>query len=301
MSEHRWPRDAAAARLTPEGRPADGQPGALEMSFPAPLDVLILPWPAEPIASCDDCGDGHDDITVLEVSLRSAQLPPAGERHRAWYRWLHGHQLVFCVWRLLSETLAPSAVGAAIDETALDQAADLFDAYAALLVYTGSCTPSVYRDVIRPRMVAADPAFSGTWARDYEHVLAMLGRLVMQPASPLSQAVRRNRIVHMAVAKRLVPTGRSLLRDAKHRPTETVTDTDRRKFDDFFLTRRAPTCRPIFASQSIHRIARVLHDVDSYPIAVWHERRQASVTQDQLAYRLRKLAWVVSNDRARTE
>lgn len=229
------------------------------------LDRLVLPSPDEPFAPCGS----HRAARPGNVSR--------DENTRAWHRWMLGHHAAFCVWRLMSEVLAAGTAGVA---------AALYHAYSALLLYSGSCTPAVYDSVIRPRMRAAHPAFSGTWARDYRQVRAHLAEAAPAAGSPLKEAVKFNRLVHMSVAARLVPGGGSLLRDSARdvhaAPTQEETDL----FDSFFLTDRGPVCAHDFVTHLRLRVATIRADLDDHPLDVHYDRAALNEFQSHLATHL---------------
>ncbi|WP_370942319.1 hypothetical protein AB5J62_24725 [Amycolatopsis sp. cg5] len=203
------------------------------------------------------------------------------------YRWVLGHQIAFGVWRLIADNLAEIASGGKPDF----DPAWLFDQYSILLLYTGSFTEIVYRERIRPSMMAADPAFSGRWGRDYHRVLRML-----EAAKPhdtvLRDALLRNRRVHIAVARRLVPEGGSLLRDAG-RASAPVTDAEFDIFDTYFGVRRAPCDRRGFL-RSLASRAQAAHDdlVETPPAA--RLRGQVAVAPDGLHQPLLDLAATIA-------
>ncbi|MQY18117.1 L-tyrosine 3-hydroxylase [Nocardia macrotermitis] len=214
------------------------------------LGLLRLPYPTDDFESCAGCRPVADPPVCLHNDANTV----------AWYRWLLGHHVVFGIWRLMLAALA------ADDELTQPRLAALYDSYSALLLYSGSCTPEAYVRVLRPRMYAADPAMSGTWARDFNRVRELQSRLTVPPDSPLAAAVRRNRKVHIKVAARLVPEGRSLLQDSGRDLRQKVTSGESDTMDAFFRTERGPICRHRFATQSRARAEAVLADLAANPV-----------------------------------
>ncbi|MET8537767.1 hypothetical protein ABZV67_39970 [Streptomyces sp. NPDC005065] len=252
--------DPATERLiyTPEPAPCTGT--AL------PVPSLTLPMPGEPYT----CSMTHAPPVLAWRHDTTAEMPDssAEERERSWYRWILGHQIAFCVWRLICDEL--SLIQPGIDcngsvSASMDRVAALYDDYSALLLYSGACSPETYHSVIRHNMVSAHPAFSGTWARDYERVLALLRDRVEQRPGALRAALKTNRLVHMAVAKRLVPSDNSLLREAgaAHAP---VVESDRCRLDAFFGTVRGTPCRHDLASELRCRVAAALRDLERHSL-----------------------------------
>ncbi|MBO0878853.1 MAG: hypothetical protein J2P17_00350 [Mycobacterium sp.] len=219
------------------------------------LNMLQLPYPSEEFVPCPGCQPVLDRPRNLHGDANTV----------AWYRWLLGHHLVFCIWRLMLAALS------ADDERTQPYLTALYESYSALLLYSGSCTPEVYNGVLRPRMRAADPGLSGTWARDFNRVRELQSRLIMTRHSPLSNAVRRNRNVHIKVAARLVPDGASLLQESGRNPHQKPSEADSDTMDTFFRAQRAPICRHTFAEQLRARADAVLSDLSANPIQVRYD------------------------------
>jgi len=134
-------------------------------------------------------------------------------------------------------------------------------------VYAGSCTPEIYGSVIRTRMVESNPSFSGTWARDFERVRQLLDALAPAATSALGMAQRNNRIVHMMQAKRLVPSGVSLLQASKGRTDGETTAAERDLFDRFFRLERRRVCEWEFRAQLSRRVSLILCDLQLRPMS----------------------------------
>ncbi|MFR9727857.1 hypothetical protein ACL03H_01425 [Saccharopolyspora sp. MS10] len=234
------------------------------------IEVLTLPYPAEPFTDClgaDLCGqDSWPDLAVLGEALMCSdpvELPPPEDPAQlCWYRWVVGHHAAFCVWRLLDHELERLTEG----EGSIAQASMLYDVYSALFTYAGSCTPTQYAEVARARMKAKHPAFSGTWARDYERIPALTRQVnetyAPHTVAPLRKAARDNHLVHRALAMRLVPQGGSLLQDAGK--AAEPTDTERDLLDELFLTVRGPSCPAAFAAQTVRRVTRIGRDLATH-------------------------------------
>ncbi|WP_327417488.1 hypothetical protein [Streptomyces sp. NBC_01233] len=251
------------------------------------LAVLRLPMAETPLAPCDGFScrgqEGRAGIPAPRFELGTK----TDDEAHAWYRWLLGHHVSFGVWRLICRSLSEAAGDA-------DLTAELFDAYSALLLYSGSCTPQVYADAIRPRMMSCHPAFSGTWSRDYELVRLLLGHpLQGEPRSRLNGAVKFNRLVHVLVAKRLVPGGSSLLRDSG-RGSGLTTDAERDLFDAFFSTRRVTTCACEFVDQLLDRIDLILADLTAHPVTTRYGRDDLDRFQLELRGRFERLSSTTS-------
>jgi hypothetical protein len=227
------------------------------------LGMLHIPLPSSPF----DSAESEDPDRHAVLASRSW---PTSPDERARYRWWIGHQVTFCVWRLLAESLTAIAANEHPAPEPVANAARLYDAYSALLCYAGSCTPEVYSRAIRAEMVRADPAFTGRWSRDYERIPALLRSVRRtRSAADISQLVtasRANQMAHIATAKRLVPNGISLLQQSTRAHDDQVTDRDRDLLDAFFLVTRAQISRAAFTAQLSGLTALVLADLADRPL-----------------------------------
>jgi hypothetical protein len=216
--------------------------------------------------------------------------PPVEESALAAYRWFVGHHAAFVIWRLLSRALCRIAAEAT-PTAAVHEAILLYEVYSALLRYSGSLTAEVYARDIRPRMAAADPAFSGRWARDHEPIPALLrAARAAHPRNaltPLDQAVRQNALAHRAVARRLVPEGASLLSERGGDVTAPTTERERRIFDAFFRVQRVPVCRAGLSAQLVRRLAQVLCDLAHRPLGF---PEPSAATEEEVTTSLARLA-----------
>lgn len=231
---------------------------------PYALEPLTLPHPRLPTAALDS-------LTAVEVQdawLRSLTRSPTGSdtvepvlprssEQLFRFRWITGHHVSFILWRLAADALARITAGEG-DRDALSVAlTDHLRAYGRVLLYTGSSTRTVYDEVIRPSMHQHHNAFSGTWAPDYAPLRGLMrGRLppVAAPeAERLGQEVRLVNDLHLGLAAKLVPGGRSLLQAAATGRTPARARTRSAIFDSYFLTLRAPVSRPRIAAQLLRR------------------------------------------------
>jgi hypothetical protein len=250
------------------------------------LEMLRLPAIDQPLLRCGhQCAHGFGPRWWRHANRLAALMPPRDRRARGWYRWMLGHHVAFGTWRVLADLLQATIDGRGERSRLLDQAASLYEVYSALLLYSGSCSSEIYAEVIRPRMAATDPAFSGTWARDHERLQRLMRMVAVDPAGALKKASKFNKLVHMTVAKRLVPAGHSLLRDAG-RAGDVVTDADRDTLDRFFLVDRARVCQAEFVEQLLQRIARIRCDLGVHPLDARYDRGDVARAQVAVADRI---------------
>lgn len=141
----------------------------------------------------------------------------------------------------------------------------LIDVCSVLFLYCGSCTSATYLDVLRPAMVRQHLAFSGEWAVDYRRIPGLV-REVLDTGGPacVRPAWLLNQRVHAAVANRLVPQQRSLLRLAGRRLGAGPNTEEANLFDDFFSTRRVALCWQGFHLQLRRWLAKVISDLNCF-------------------------------------
>ena len=221
------------------------------------LPVLRLPMPGEELIPC------ANGCYQLPIAITTPEDPV----DRAVHRWFLGHHGAFLVWRFLSASL--DRLIREPDSELVRLTALGYDAYSAMLAYSGSCSREVYEDVIRPMMVAFDPAFSGRWARDHEPLPGLLrrARTALGPvaAAPLTSASKANLLVHQEVMRKLVPDGHSLLRESGRARVPT-TDAERARFDEFFLVSRENVCVSRYRAHRAAVLSAIGHDLANHPL-----------------------------------
>ncbi|GAA2990613.1 hypothetical protein Sfulv_00450 [Streptomyces fulvorobeus] len=214
--------------------------------------------------SCAAVDPGPSQVSQWAALLRAAEggsppevyIPPSRACDLAWYRWVVGHQAAFLEWSLLRAVLIREGPESA------DEIVQLLDLYSTLLLYAGSCPPELYQQAIRPRMARAHPAFSGEWAPDHEGLPQLLKRAADVGPPTVAGAVRRSHRVHVAVAEHLVPGGVSLLQQAGRSAGGPPSSQERALYDRFFLVSRGPVCTHALDVQLLHRLLRILVDVE---------------------------------------
>jgi hypothetical protein len=244
------------------------------------VEPFALPEPDARPTVCPDaeraaevCGRSVEaDLHLLRqaaLGVRPDALrAPDDNDDRTRYRWMVGHHGAFAAWRCLRDALRAAVDGTGPPDQAVRTAARMYDVYSVLFLYTGSCSAERYEATVRPEMMSRDPAFSGQWQRDYEGIPELVKRVramrSRRIAAPLTQAARLNHRVHMAVAKKLVPEGESLLKQAGGKTGASPSQAQRDLCDDYFAVRRQPVCEYTFAAQFIRRLAQVLCDISAH-------------------------------------
>ncbi|NJQ03823.1 hypothetical protein [Streptomyces zingiberis] len=264
------PSTAPGAR--PAGHAADWDFG----DFPYGLEPLAMPPAGHAPADA-----GHLSVTLApcdpdgvrrELRALSGGGPPPGRPavppapsydQLFWFRWITGHQVAFALWRLMGRTLsALPARDAVPGPAAMARLESWTHAYAAMLLYSGSCPRGLYQRLIRPAMFLQHRGFSGVWAPDFAQVRSLLrGRPLPWTSDPRAAGVRAavhaHRLVHDAVADRLVPSGRSLLQqtvaESPVRPSERTAVL----YDNFFMTLRGAVPDEAVAGQLLRRLRAV--------------------------------------------
>jgi hypothetical protein len=218
-------------------------------------------------------------------------LPPNNEDYRIRYRWIIGHHAAFGLWQLLAQKLKEIEQAATPSCEAVHTAAQMYEVYSVLFLYTGSCSPSRYAATVRADMARCDPGFTALWARDYEaipHLLLTIKQTHPQALiAPLLQASKLNHRIHMATAHRLVPNGPSLYQSARYN-TRHPTNSQRDLFDAYFLVERTLTCQRTRTAQLHRRIAQIICDITAYgltptsPSVESYEATTAQISYDAL-------------------
>ena len=225
------------------------------------IPALRIPYPEYGLGPCR-----HLDLRCDQASETALEGPMA----LCQYRWFVGHHGAFLAWRAMATGLARLARLEFPGPDLVHAAALAFDVYSIMLLYTGSCTRDEYNADIRPAMMSADPAFSGRWGRDFEAIPTLLRAVQSahgrEATAVLTAAAVTNRAAHVAVTRKLVPDGVSLLRGAGQDPREPATDAQRDTFDRFFLVERGCVNQVQYATQVLDVFARVLADLGQRPL-----------------------------------
>jgi L-tyrosine peroxygenase len=221
------------------------------------LEPLVLPDPDEPWLEIGGREFEFGNVPYRPVALGVDETPSAA---RAWFRWITGHQLSFLIWRFIAIGCNVRYV-ASIDSRAIAQ---LVAGYSASLAYTSLMSPGEYARTVRPAMERTHRAFTGSWASDYRSIRDLIQsprRAAAMPGTGARELVVRIREcndVHREVAKRLVPTGVSLLQESGMSTgvvnTQAATDMI---YDAFFLVTR----RPVSIASALEQFERRVHAV----------------------------------------
>jgi len=142
--------------------------------------------------------------------------------------------------------------------------------------YTGSCSKEYYQKYVRPFMGLAHKAFSGRWCLDYGHLPQLSRRITTIPCTSdllekqqsFKNACLMSQKAHVNVAKKLVPEGASLLKEAKHEgiSMEQVQPHHYRIYDFFFLVHRTRVSFTQFEQSMMRRIEAISDDLKACPL-----------------------------------
>lgn len=245
--------------------------------FPYGLEPLVLPEPIRQRQRSAPAAQEADpesvellqELRALPPCRRSAPaLADAGQAQSVfWFRWITGHQATFALWQLLARTLN-DAKAEPEQPRHVEVMTQLVDAYNALLIYTSSCPNTLYHETIRPSMYLQHRGFSGAWAPDFGPVRRLFrGRPFPWANSPqgkeLARQVHDYHTVHMGIAAKLVPGGRSLLQQTVAQEQTRLLHAEIRAivYDNYFLTLRAPVGIAKVTRQLVRRLKAIALDV----------------------------------------
>lgn len=286
---------SAAAETTAIALPAVGKWDFGDYHYG--LEPLTLPPPDSPArASTTISAAGVTRAYLDQLAATKRGLPTVGPVADAdlerlyWFRWIIGHHISFIIWRLLADALRRAGAGLVRRSTAI-AITQYVRGYCGMLLYTSSCTPSIYNEVIRPSMYRLHRTFSGTWAPDYRPVRSLFrGRRTPPVPEPerqqLVREVKLSQSIHLGVARKLVANGQSLLQ-------QSIADRSAgphlmwgRVFDCCFLTLRARVSREEIAAQLLRRQQAVAIDLATnglFPSTVGPVRLPAELTTPAVA------------------
>lgn len=243
--------------------------------FPYGLEPLVLPEPLVKDASrgprCSPVGEEsaelRQELGALPDCRRTAPaLGSTEDAHQLfWFRWITGHQATFAVWQYLARALH-DLESQPDEEHHLTVMTKLVEAYNAMLLYTGSCPNEVYHEIIRPSMFLQHRGFSGTWAPDFVPVRKLLrGKRFPWSESEAGQRLHRQirmyHDVHMGIAAKLVPGGRSLLQETAAETKLLHPEMRSVLYDNYFMTLRSPVGDAEIARQLVRRLKAIALDV----------------------------------------
>lgn len=261
------------------------------------LEPLTLPHPgaaADPpgkISQVEVERTYHDLLAAARRGLRAtAPVDEANLERLYWFRWIVGHHISFIIWRLLAADLRRAYAGP-VERSVAIAITQYVRGYCAMLLYTSSCTPAIYNSAIRPSMYRLHRTFSGTWAPDYRPVRSLFrGRRLPSLAEPererLVREVKLSHTIHLGVAAKLVPDGRSLLQRSVADRSVAPHHAWGAMFDCCFLTLRAPVSAQEIAAQLLRRQQAVSFDLATnglYPTAAGQAHLPKTLTTSAVA------------------
>ena len=249
--------------------------------YPYALEPLSLPAPGAPDIEEERDADSDGDASYAQVTQYLRGIgegvvsldgiePCEAPDELYWFRWITGHQACFAIWRLMAQLQEEVVEGAVPLEPAFAHLSAYARGYSIMLLYTGSCPRTLYHALIRPTMRLRHRSFSGSWAPDYAPVQNLFrGRETrlaeLAGADALARAIELYRLVHDGVAAKLVPDGKSLLRQSAVHASHSH-ELLGLLYDNYFLTLRAPASRQDVVAQLLRRLVAIAQDAAVNPL-----------------------------------
>ncbi|MDF5736624.1 MULTISPECIES: hypothetical protein [unclassified Nostoc] len=190
-----------------------------------------------------------------------------------WFRWITGHQTMLVLWYLLSKELFAviNTSNMSEIEQKLNVCIKIFLGCSVIFEYTGSCPQQFYHSTVRPYMALFHRGFSGTWSVDYELIPQLVNQIIKtnypdslnNTQQEFKQSFLQHQKSHYAVAKKLVPSSASLLKEAKKIDLLEVNRSEEHNvlFDYFFLVKRVTHPKPSLLYSLSKRIKAIIIDL----------------------------------------
>lgn len=222
------------------------------------------------ISTCPKCYFSEEFIYSLNDNIEKWKNPDLSEM--SWFRWITGHQTMLIFWYVLSKELWTVVNSSNLKEIEqkLKLCAKILEAGSVVFEYTGSCPEHFYHSTIRPYMALFHKGFSGKWSVDYESIPELVNQILKtnypdsqkHSQQEFQQSFIQHQKSHYGVAKRLVPSSASLLKEAKNTELE-VTSTEEHNilFDYFFLVKRVNHPNPSLLLSLSKRIKAIILDL----------------------------------------
>jgi len=229
-------------------------------AYPYCTEILYLPTVPQSSGPIDMILPSAERISLGNIQVPGDWYEPDASKN-AWFRWVTGHQLSCCLWQALACILGDSELPA----QSVENCVILLQTYSLILLYTGSVSPEIYANLLRPFMLMWHASFSGTWAADYRLVKQKLGPVAQKLGvnNRLSLAFRDTYRIHDEVGRVLVGEGtKSLLRQSKQDQVCVSEEPEKSKrFDGFFQIVRTNSNNKTVTGQVASRIKAVAIDL----------------------------------------
>lgn len=176
------------------------------------------------------------------------------DENPCWNRCLLSHHCSFLVWSLAIHGLYQQNFG---------QTAQYLSVYDEILTYTRIIDPTDYDTHVRPIMATFWPGFSAVWSYEFQLLKSLMKSLPKSKAcQAVHEAFKACHLNHLATAKALVPTGRSLLQEIKRAGKQQVSSAQSLNFayDCLFLIQRKQVSVQDLELQVLAKFAALIDD-----------------------------------------
>ncbi|NER23657.1 MAG: hypothetical protein F6J96_23730 [Symploca sp. SIO1C2] len=220
--------------------------------------------------TCPNSYFSKDFLYSLDDNIEKWKNPELSDMF--WFRWITGHQTMLVFWYVLSKELfaITNTSNMREIEQKLNLCTKILEGCSVIFEYTGSCPQAFYHSTIRPYMSLFHKGFSGNWSADYEPIPQLVNQIIKKhytdslktPQQAFKQSFLQHQKKHYGVAKRLVPSSASLLKEAKNTEIEVnPKEENNTLFDYFFLVKRVTTHSDSLLHSLSQRIKAIILDL----------------------------------------
>ena len=205
-------------------------------------EILKLPYSGKTILSYKK--------TKLRIAYNVENLVEneTDDERLFWFRWIIGHHVSFICWVLINKYLNDNINLNKLNDNKIKLNSDrcllLLQLLNCMYIYSSTVLEEVYNVTTRKFMNLYCNGFSGTWAKDYATLKNTISKYCkLEEKKTYNQNIKalfnESKIVHFAIANKLVKDRKSLLYKLNQsNPLTTVIKDSHKIYDFFFIVER---------------------------------------------------------------